>query len=433
MNKRRIGAGDLTVNPPFEPELISVSRATDIPAFHMPWFMARLRAGFCLWRNPFNSVVRRVDFHRVRGIIFWSKNPRPLLPYLNEIADRGLAVTLQYTLNNYEPEGLEPGLPPLAERLETFALLVEQIGKEGMIWRYDPLLLSERLDVDTLLDRVARLGSVLAPQTRRLIFSFLVPYPKAMARLRRLDPSLRPPSCGLPASTSAVEARVGAENNGEQTGERRKKRQGNREHGVGNTVPHTIAHRFEGSVECDREHTGGFGARGREHGAEGSEERDKEHGVEGTGARDRGHRIGGCGERRESRGERDEETLLVRGLAALRDEWNRSRVAPLRLSACAGTRDFSALGILPMGCVDGPELARRIGDLAPSFATSRDRGQRKACLCAVSKDIGTYSSCGHGCVYCYANHAPALVAANLARRNADHPLLCAEDPLSCSA
>ncbi|MBO5600626.1 MAG: DUF1848 family protein, partial [Candidatus Methanomethylophilus sp.] len=42
--------------------IISASRRTDIPAFHMDWMMNRLRAGYCLVRNPMVAiVVYRID------------------------------------------------------------------------------------------------------------------------------------------------------------------------------------------------------------------------------------------------------------------------------------------------------------------------------------------------------------------------------------
>lgn len=53
-------------------------------------------------------------------IVFWSKNPRPLMQCLNEIDERRLAYNFHFTQNDYENERLEPGVPSLAERIETF-------------------------------------------------------------------------------------------------------------------------------------------------------------------------------------------------------------------------------------------------------------------------------------------------------------------------
>ncbi|NTV67615.1 MAG: DUF1848 domain-containing protein, partial [Chlorobaculum sp.] len=155
------------------PVIVSASRATDIPAFQTEWFIARLRAGYAEWRNPFNPrQTQYVSFRKTRAVIFWSKNPAPLLPCLPEIEAMGLNYYFQFTLNEYEAEGLEPGLPPLAERVETFRRLAERIGPERVIWRFDPLVLTERITADSLLDRISRLAGLLCGCTRKLVISF---------------------------------------------------------------------------------------------------------------------------------------------------------------------------------------------------------------------------------------------------------------------
>ena len=101
-----------------EPEIISASRATDIPAFHARWLLNRLSEGYCLWKNPFNpSQSQYVSFKKCRLIVFWSKNPEPLLPHLRRIEDMGLQFCFHFTINDYIAENLEPGLPPLARRI----------------------------------------------------------------------------------------------------------------------------------------------------------------------------------------------------------------------------------------------------------------------------------------------------------------------------
>ena len=69
-------------------------------------------------------------------------------------------------------EGLEPNVPPVEDRLETFKALAKRIGKERVIWRYDPLILSGDLSVDVLLERIARIGKELRGSTEKLVFSF---------------------------------------------------------------------------------------------------------------------------------------------------------------------------------------------------------------------------------------------------------------------
>ena len=124
------------------PLIVSASRSTDIPAFYADWFFDRLEKGYSAWTNPFNGVKSYVSYDNTRFIVFWSKNPRPLLPYLHILKERNIKCYVQYTLNDYEQEKLEK-VPPLASRIETFKLLVEQLGKGAVIWRFDPMILTD--------------------------------------------------------------------------------------------------------------------------------------------------------------------------------------------------------------------------------------------------------------------------------------------------
>ena len=89
------------------PEIVSASRSTDIPAFYADWFFHRLKVGYSAWTNPFNGTKSYVSYKNTRFIVFWSKNPKPLLGHLDKLRDRNIGCYLQYTLNDYEKEGLE--------------------------------------------------------------------------------------------------------------------------------------------------------------------------------------------------------------------------------------------------------------------------------------------------------------------------------------
>ena len=127
------------------PVIISASRSTDIPAFHAQWFIDRLKAGYVVWVNPFNRQPMVVSFKNTKVVVFWSKNPQPIIPYLKELDDRGIHYYFHFTLNDYEQEGFEPNVPPLRERIETFKSLSGRIGKEKVIWRFDPLIVTPTL------------------------------------------------------------------------------------------------------------------------------------------------------------------------------------------------------------------------------------------------------------------------------------------------
>ena len=112
------------------PVIISASRSTDIPAFYAEWFFNRLEKGYCVWYNPFNQKPMYISFAKCKVIVFWTKNPKPIIPYLHELDKRGIHYYFQVTLNDYIAEGFEPNVPSLSVRIETFKELSKLIGKE---------------------------------------------------------------------------------------------------------------------------------------------------------------------------------------------------------------------------------------------------------------------------------------------------------------
>jgi hypothetical protein len=169
------------------PVILSASRSTDIPAFHARWFVNRLKAGYAVWRNPFSGQRMYVSFQNCRGVVFWSKHPAPLIPLLGELDDRGIHYYFLFTLNDYGKEGFEPGVPPLQTRVGTFRELSRRIGRERVVWRFDPLIVSPSLPPRDLLERVRRTGDRLMGCTDRLVFSFIDinGYAKVRANLPR--------------------------------------------------------------------------------------------------------------------------------------------------------------------------------------------------------------------------------------------------------
>ncbi len=286
------------------PVIVSASRAMDIPAFYASWFFDRLQKGYVCWRNPFSGCDSFVSFANTRFIVFWSKNPAPLIPYLPILRDKGIGCYIQFTLNDYEAEGLEPGVPALADRIETFKRLVDILGSGSVAWRFDPLILTDKIDIDTLITKITHIGDELKGYTEKLVFSFA-----DIARYKKVGRNL---------SQAGV---------------------------------------------CYREW--------------------------------------------------DEASMHE--FAAKLSEINRKRWG-YTLATCAETIDLSEYGIEHNRCID-PAL---IALLSPDDATLQnflygaksDSGQRKACGCILSKDIGAYNTCPHGCLYCYANTTPSSATAN---------------------
>ncbi len=155
------------------PIVISASRSTDIPAFYAKWFFNRLENGYCIWYNPFNQQKMYVSFANCKAIVFWTKNPKPILPFLHKLDERGIHYYFQVTLNDYVKEGFEPNVGAVEDRVATFKELSNMIGKERVIWRFDPLIVTKNLTPQGLLNRIYNIGNKLKGYTEKLVFSFV--------------------------------------------------------------------------------------------------------------------------------------------------------------------------------------------------------------------------------------------------------------------
>jgi hypothetical protein len=168
--------------------IISASRRTDIPAFYSEWFMERVRDGGFIRVNPFQPRQQKMISlmpDAVDAIVFWSKNPGPLLRHLPYLDRLGYRYYFQFTLNNY-PGFVEPGLLDLASRIDNFKRLSGLIGPEKVIWRYDPIIVSNMTGMDYHIGQFETLAGILSPYTRRVVISFLDIYSKIKPRLAKL-------------------------------------------------------------------------------------------------------------------------------------------------------------------------------------------------------------------------------------------------------
>ena len=179
--------------------IISASRRTDVPAFFAREFMDGVRAGFLNVPHPRNPrLVSRVELSPsgVEAIVFWTRDARPLLPRLRELDDRGYAYYFQYTLLD-GPTVLDPEGPRGEEAVAAFRALSERLGPDRVVWRYDPIVFSNRTGAAFHRRRFERLASALAGATKRVMISLVYFYPSAAARFRELERRgvrVRPPS-----------------------------------------------------------------------------------------------------------------------------------------------------------------------------------------------------------------------------------------------
>jgi hypothetical protein len=168
--------------------IVSASRRTDIPAFYAEWMIRRLRAGFCTVPNPFHPrQVTRVSLlpSDVEAIIFWTRNPRPLMRHLPELDSFGIPYYFQFTALGL-PRELDPKAPPLATALRTFRELSERLGPQRVIWRYDPIVFSEKTPAAYHREKFTVIARVLAGCTERVVVSIVDRYRKTERRMNAL-------------------------------------------------------------------------------------------------------------------------------------------------------------------------------------------------------------------------------------------------------
>ena len=156
--------------------IISASRRTDIPAFYSQWFFNRIKEGYVLVPNPFNpKMISKVSLHPavVDCIVFWTKNPAPMIDKLDHLQD--YKYYFQFTLNPYG-EKLENNLPSIDKRIDIFKRLSDKIGKEKVIWRYDPILTNEEYDVSFHKEAFAQIAYGLKDHTEKCMLGFIDHY-----------------------------------------------------------------------------------------------------------------------------------------------------------------------------------------------------------------------------------------------------------------
>ncbi len=354
------------VETTMHPVIVSASRATDIPAFYADWFFYRLQKGYSAWINPFNNKKEYVTYQDTRFIVFWSKNPKPLLEHLDELDKRNIGCYIQYTLNDYEDDGLEKNVPPVQERIDTFKRLVDRLGRSAsandntgrVIWRFDPLVLTEpgvraAINTDVLLDKIERIGDQLKGYTEKLVFSFA-----DIASYRK--------------------------------------------------VKHNLKESNINYIEWNEPDMVDFAKR--------LVELNKKWGFT----------LATCGEKIDLPGvvhnsciDHDLIIRLAHRDKALMDYLGVT-IVPVQRDMF-GNEEVAYPGLTATPLKRGQEGIILLDDSTAAIQKKKmpDKGQRAACGCMVSKDIGQYNTCPHQCEYCYANASKELATENWHRHQLD--------------
>ena len=158
--------------------IISASRRTDVPAFYFDWLCHRLHEGFVDVINPFNrKQVSRISLKSdaVDCIVFWTKDPAPMLSKLRELSDYSYYV--QISLTPYERD-IETNIHPKDEIIQTVQELSRRLGKERVVWRYDPILLNDNYTIKRHLEWFEKTLAKLFGYVERCVISFIDIYAK---------------------------------------------------------------------------------------------------------------------------------------------------------------------------------------------------------------------------------------------------------------
>lgn len=164
--------------------ILSVSRRTDIPRFYSDWFFERIKEGFLYVRNPMNSrQISRIDLspEQVELIVFWTKDPSPILVRLPELND--IPCYLQFTLTGYGRD-VEPGLPDKQELIRVFKEFSKVLGPDRMVWRYDPIFINDRYEEAYHLRAFEQIARELKGHTNKVVISFLDWYGKTARNMK---------------------------------------------------------------------------------------------------------------------------------------------------------------------------------------------------------------------------------------------------------
>lgn len=158
--------------------IISASRRTDIPSYYGKWFVNRLLDGYVLIQNPYNTFrLSRLQLSpdTTDCIVFWTKNPAPMFEELKTISELGYNYYFQYTITPYG-KAWESNLPSIEKRIDSLYLLSDRIGKQRIVWRYDPIILNDVFSIQYHVEHFAFLCEKIHSSIDECIISFVDNY-----------------------------------------------------------------------------------------------------------------------------------------------------------------------------------------------------------------------------------------------------------------
>lgn len=283
--------------------ILSVSRRTDIPAFYSEWFFNRVKNGFVYIRNPMNShTISKVQINPevIDCIVFWTKNPKYMLPRLDEI--KNYNYYFQYTINPYD-KYIEVNAPKKDSIIQTFRELSQEIGSHRIVWRYDPILLTSDINIGYHVKYFEEIAKRLSGYTTRCVISFIDFYQKTARNLKE-----------------------------------------------------TTARKLT-DIEIIK---------------------------------------------------------IADKILPIASHYG------IRIQTCSEKVNLKSYGIEHGKCIDDEIVEELLGC---KIEIKKDKNQRKECGCVQSVDIGEYNTCGHNCLYCYANFNNDIAMKKRQQHDPNSPLL----------
>lgn len=285
--------------------IINAGMRTDIPGYYSEWFYNRIKDGFVYVRNPYypEQITKYILSQDVVDCIcFCTKNPKPMLNRMNELS--GFKQFWFVTITPYEKD-IEPYVPNKLNVMESFKKLSEKVGIKAISWRYDPIFITEKYNLDFHIKSFEKMAQNLSGYVDNCVISFVDLYQKTKRN-------------------------------------------------------------FSGVREVTR----------------------------------------------------DERLKLGEAFADIGKKYG------IKIRSCCEGTELEVFGVDVSGCMTQNIIERAIGS---SLEVPKSRKwAREECDCLISSDIGEYNTCGHGCVYCYANYDRETVVRNMKLHNSISPLLIGE-------
>ncbi len=282
--------------------ILNTGNRTDIPAYYSEWFYNRIKEKYVLVRNPYfpEQIIKYILEPDVVDVLcFCTKNPKPMLSRLEEIEK--FKQFWFVTITPYDKD-IEPYVPKYDDVIESFQKLSKDVGIDCVGWRYDPIFINEKYNIDFHIKAFEDMAQKLSAYTKQCVISFIDLYEKTRKN-------------------------------------------------------------FQGIQAVKKE--------------------EQEH--------------------------------LVKEFVKIGKKYN------INIFTCSENIELEKFGVDVSGCMTKEVLEKAIGfelEIPKSKTSSRE-----GCNCLLGNDIGAYNTCGHACLYCYANYDRKTVVQNMKKHNKNSPLL----------